>query len=78
MAGDDVSVMLTGNMGLTDARCWMLDAGLFETQIVSDEVRMHLTRSPSVGMYEKTVELVPWFIPLTCHWYTGLAPGLTG
>ena len=78
VAGAEVSVMLTRRFGRTENGYWMLDAGLLETQTVREEVRMHLTKSPFTGMYVYTVELDPWFIPLTCHWYTGLAPGLTG
>jgi hypothetical protein len=42
-------VMLTGRFGLTDTRCWMLDAGLSDVQ-VSDEVRMQDTKSPFTGI----------------------------
>ena len=49
-AGVEVRVMLTGKFGLTDTGCWILDAGLFETQTVSEEVRMHLTKSPLTGI----------------------------
>lgn len=44
-------VMLTGSNGLTDTRCWMLDAGLFIAQ-VSEDVNTQETRSPSLGMKE--------------------------
>lgn len=68
VAGEEVSVMLTGRFGRTDTVCCMLDAGLLVTQTVREEVKMHLTKSPFRGMYVNTVELVPWFIPFTCHW----------
>ena len=46
--GEAVTVILTGNKELTDARCWLLDAGLFVAQ-GSLEVNMQITISPSFG-----------------------------
>ena len=42
------------------------------------EFRIHLTWSLFAGIYEKTGLLGPELLPLTCHWYDGVLPPLTG
>ena len=51
VAGVDVNVILTGSSGFTIIRIWLLVAGLLVVH-VSDDVSMHDTKSPFIGMYE--------------------------
>ena len=72
------TLTLTGRFGFTTIVIALEVAGLLEMQTVSDEVRMHMTKSPFDGAYVKPGLFVPVFIPLTCHWYCGETPPLTG
>ena len=58
---------LTGRFGFTNIVIVLEVAGLLEMQTVSDEVRMHVTKSPFDGVYVKPVVFVPVLMPLTCH-----------
>jgi hypothetical protein len=74
---DDIMDTVTSRFGLTVIRYWMLDAGLLDVHC-SDEVRIHVTRSPLTGIYEYVGLFVPATVPLTFHWYDGVAPPLIG
>jgi hypothetical protein len=66
-------VMLTGNNGLTVTGYWILVTGFVIVQ-GSEDVNTQDTRSPSLGMNEKTGLLAPAFAPFSFHWYEGVMP----
>ena len=51
--------MLTGKFGLTIIIILLLEAGLLDMHVVSDEVSTHVTVSMFIGEYVKVEEFVP-------------------
>ena len=64
---DAAAETATGRFGFTWTAIVLLVAG-FPVAQASDEVRMQLTMSLSVGTYVKTGLFVPALPPFTFHW----------
>ena len=58
---------LTGRFGFTTIVSVLEVAGLLEMQTVSEEVRIHVIKSPFDGVYVNPGLFVPILMPFTCH-----------